>query len=403
MTVDGSSQVLLPADHIVTRMLMQDAHVSGGHRGRDATLARFRSRYWAPHGSKIASSVKNACQLCKLREAKFLEQEMAELPTSRLQPAPPFTFVMLDLFGPFRISGEVQKRTTGKGYGVIFTDLTMRAVHVEGVFGYDTDSFMLAFSRFVSVRGWPEKVYSDPGSQLIGAEKELREAWINLDRTHLIRKGAENGLSWTFGPADAPWYQGAVEALVKSAKRAFTFAFHGKRFTAAQFLSACYEISNILNERPIGVLPSVDSDISILTPNCLLIGRATAQNPGGWQPNSQLLNQFNVVQEISNLFWQKWCELCVPALVVQKKWHTAIRNLKPGDIVLMADKNSLRGQHRIALVKRTFPGKDGKVRHVTLTYKNYRVGEKVTCYAGGTDCEVNRSVHKLVLLVPCEN
>jgi len=402
MTPDGSRQVLLPADHVVTRMLMREAHVSGCHRGRDATLARFRSRYWTPHGSKIASSVKNACQLCKLREAQFLGQEMSELPKSRLQPAPAFTFVMIDLFGPFKISGEVQKRTTGKGYGVVFTDLTMRAVHLEGVFGYDTDSFMLAFSRFVSVRGWPEKVYSDPGSQLVGAEKELREAWSNLDRTHLVRKGAENGLTWIFGPADAPWYQGAVEALVKSAKRAFTFAFHGKRFSAAQFLSACYEVSNILNERPIGVLPSVDSEISILTPNCLLMGRATAQNPGGWQPNSRLLDQFNVVQEISDLFWKKWCELCAPALVIQKKWHTAIRDLKPGDVVLMADKDSFRGQHRIALVKKTFPGKDGKVRHVTLTYKNYRVGEKVTNYAGGTDCEVNRSVHKLALLIPCD-
>jgi len=83
--------------------------------------------------------------------------------------------------------------------------MTMRAVHVEGVFGYDTDSFLLAFSRFVSVRGWPEMVYSDPGSQLVGVERELKDAWLNLDHALLNKRGAEKGLTWVFGPADAPW------------------------------------------------------------------------------------------------------------------------------------------------------------------------------------------------------
>ena len=30
---------------------------------------------------------------------------------------------MLDLFGTFTVRGEVQKRTSGKAYGVLFTDL----------------------------------------------------------------------------------------------------------------------------------------------------------------------------------------------------------------------------------------------------------------------------------------
>ena len=57
---------------------------------------------------------------------------------------------MLDLFGPYTVRGEVQKRTNGKAYGVIFTDLAMKAVHIEAVFGYDTEAFLLALSRFVA-------------------------------------------------------------------------------------------------------------------------------------------------------------------------------------------------------------------------------------------------------------
>jgi hypothetical protein len=133
-----------------------------------------------------------------------------------------------------------------------------------------------------------------------------------------------------------------------------------------------------------------------------LLGRATIQNTGGWQPCSNDLQRFQLTQNIANHFWQRWSELCAPALVIQKKWHTAHRNLQPGDVVIMADKNSFRGIYKIAMVKKVHPGIDGKVRKVTLTYKNFKVGEKVSEYSGSSDTEVTRSVHKLALLVPVD-
>ena len=169
---------------------MQHAHQAGGHRGRDATLARFRMHYWTPQNSKLARLVKTNCQLCKLRDAKFFS----------------FNHVMLDLFGPYTVRGEVQKHTSGKAYGVMFTDLAMRAEHIKAVFGYDTSNFLMALSRFASLRGWPEKIYSDPGSQLVGAERELKEAWQRIDRELIQRDSAQNGFTWEFGPADSPWH-----------------------------------------------------------------------------------------------------------------------------------------------------------------------------------------------------
>ena len=97
----------------------------------------------------------------------------------RLKAAPSFNHVMLDWFGPYMVRGEVQKRTSAKAYVLRFTDLAMRAVHIEAVFGYDTSNFLMALIRFASIRGWKEKIYSDPGSQLVGAE---REAWKKIDR-----------------------------------------------------------------------------------------------------------------------------------------------------------------------------------------------------------------------------
>ena len=401
MTADSSLQKLLPLRHHVTRLFMRRAHKSG-HRGRDATLARFRQFYWVVQGSKLAQSVKSKCQMCKLREAKFQQQQMGLLPDARLKPSPAFNHVMLDLFGPYSVRGEVQKRTSGKAYGVLFTDLVMRAVHIEVVFGYDSESFLMALSRFVSVRGWPEIIYSDPGSQLIGAERELREAWNSINRGSLHKKGAENGLTWVFGPADSPWYQGAVESLVKSVKRAIHFAISNQRLSVQEFLTVCSETANLLNERPIGTLPSADSEINILTPNSLLLGRATAKNPGGWQPCSRdPRKRHHVVQTVVDEFWKKWTQLYAPALVVRRKWNTANRNLCPGDVVIIADRNTMRGEYRLGLVQEVFPGKDNKVRRATVMYKNFRVGEKIQTYKGHNEAVVvSRSAQRLALLVP---
>lgn len=402
MVSEASLQKLLPSKHPVTRLLMVRAH-QAGHRGRDATLAQFRMGYWVPHGSKLARSVKMNCQLCKLRDAKFLEQQMGLLPEARLKPSPAFSHTMLDLFGPYVVRGEIQKRTSGKAYGVMFTDLAMRAVHIEAVFGYDTSHFLIAFSRFVSIRGWPEKIFSDPGSQLVGAERELKEAWQKISQETLKRNSAQKGTTWVFGSADSPWHQGAVESLVKAAKRAIHFAVHNQRLSPAEFLTVCSEVSNLLNERPIGVKPSTDSAINVLTPNSLLLGRATASNPLGWQPyETNISTRYHLVQSVVENFWKHWTELYAPTLVVQKKWHTSSRNLRPGDVVIVADKNTFKGDYRLALVKEAFPGKDGKVRRVTVQYKSYRTGERPHEYRGGTDIVVSRAAQRLALLVPAD-
>ena len=320
---------------------------------------------------------------------------MGGLPIERSKPSPPFNHTMVDIFGPYKIRGEVQKRTTGKAWGVIFTDLCSRAVHIEGMFGYDASSFLLAFSRFAGIRGWPSKMFSDPGSQLMAAEKELSQA--------AAREGINYGMDWVVGPADSPWHQGAVESLVKTAKRAIDLSIHNQRLSASEFLTVCTEAANTINERPIGLLPSLDSSINVLTPNCLLLGRATSSNPGNWQPGDpSLKTRHHLVTSISDEFWKHWIQLFAPSLTYQLKWHSKQRDLQIGDVVLITDSNSLKGTYNLALVCETHPGKDGKIRTVTLSYKNYKVGETTKIYKGAKDIKIRRSVQRLVLILPIE-
>ena len=177
----------------------------------------------------------------------------------------------------------------------------------------------------------------------------------------LERDSVQNGFTWVFGPANSPWHQGAVDSLIKAGKRAIHFSVSNQRLSVSEFLTVCCEVSNLLTERPIGVKPSVDSTINVLTPNSLLLGRATASNPLGWQPyETSVATRYHLVQSVVEDFWKRCTELYAPALVVQHKWHTASRNLCPGDVVIVADKNTLRGDYCLALVKECFQEKMAK-------------------------------------------
>ena len=256
--------------------------------------------------------------------------------------------------------------------------------------------FWLAFSRFVHVRGWPAVVYSDPGSQLVGAEREMHLNEKTKD--NIIKRSAEAGTRWVFGPGDSPWHQGAVEALVKTAKRCIHFAVHTQRLTPAEYLSLAYEIANLINERPIGYRPSPDSEIKLLTPNNLLLGRSNAQNPGNLLPVTDHATRFRLVRETADQFWKRWTELYAPTLIKQNKWLQPKRDLKEGDVVLVAEK-SLKGTYKLARVIQTIPGADGRVRKVRLCYKNFKPGEPLSKYSGTSDTVITRAVQRLALIV----
>ena len=97
---------------------------------------------------------------------------MADLPSDRLEPAPPFTYCGVDYFGPW-YAREVHKDL--KKYGVLFTCLVTRAIHLEVTNSLETDSYVNALCRFICRCGPVHQMRSDNGSNFIGARRELRK------------------------------------------------------------------------------------------------------------------------------------------------------------------------------------------------------------------------------------
>ena len=133
-----------------------------------------------------------------------MEQRIGQMPVNRLKPCPAFHNTYIDLFGPFEIKGLVHKRSKGKCFGVLFTCGSSRAVHCDLSPDYSTDGLLQTIRRFVSLRSYPAHMYSDLGSQLVAADKQLRSVMMNIDNDKLKEFGAMEGLQWHFSSPNAP-------------------------------------------------------------------------------------------------------------------------------------------------------------------------------------------------------
>ena len=391
--------ILLPHNHRFSQLIAEDEHRKGGHLGVAATVARIRSRFRITNLQRIAKSICFKCVTCRRKFQRLSGQIMSDLPLERLQPSPPFANVGVDFFGPFTIRGEVQKRVRGKCYGVIFVCFVSRAVHLDLSKDYSTDSFLQVMRRFASVRGWPKRVHSDRGTQLVAASKELKEAVKELDWRALQEYGIQHKLEWSFYPADAPWMNGVTEALVKSTKKALNAAVGDQIMDFSELQTVMYEAAQIVNQRPIGKHPTHPDDGSYLCPNDLLLGRSSPEVPQG--PFKQRVSdryRLDFIQQVVQSFWKKWTRDYFPGLIVRSKWHVEKRNVRRGDVVLIQDSNPVRGNWKIGIVTEVHPSQDNKVRRVTVSYKNQHQSETPARYTS-----IERAVHKLIVLVAVED
>ena len=147
-----------------------------------------------------------------------------------------------------------------------------------------------------------------------------------------------------------------------------------------------------------GKHPTNPEDGSYLCPNDILLGRATSRVPSGPFKEVTSKRRFELVQNIVNMFWRKWTRNYFPSLLIRNKWYTEKRNVKSGDIVMVKDINTVRGNWIIARVSKTYQGIDKQVRKCQLSYKQTRPGmvipQKFT--------NIERPVQDLIVIIPNE-
>ena len=365
VTYDCKHPVLLPHDHWISLLITRNAH-QFGHNGVATTTAKVRRKYWVIRAHDLAKSVKYRCVFCREMEHKVESQLMADLPQLRLAPCtPPFHHTACDYFGPFIV--KIGRNKTTKHYGVVFTCLNTRAVHLELAVDCSTMEILQVLRRFFSIRGQPAVIMSDNGTQFVAAERELREMISSWDKKQLKEFCAEKGMEWKFTTPKAPHHNGCAEAMVKTCKKALKKVVGDQPLTPFELYTYLLESANLVNQRPIGRVPNDPDDGSYLCPNDLLLGRATSEVPQGpFKPTRNPRDRVEFIQRLVDSFWKRWTRDVFPTLVIRKKWQVERRNLRVGDVVTYVEENAVRGKWTLGRVVEVYPGRDDRVRNVKL-------------------------------------
>ena len=289
---------------------------------------------------------------------------MADLPPERLEAnKPPFTNTGIDYFGPIEVK---QGRSVVKRYGVIFTCLVSRAVHFEIAYSLNTDSFLGVFSRFVARRGRPSVVFSDNGTNLTSAEKELRTLINNFTQNQIDSQLTQQHIEWKFLPPYASDMAGAWERLIQSTKRILRALVGQQTLTDESLQCFIAEVERILNDRPL--TSSRDPGEASITPAMLLQGRTSIPLPPGDFSKKDAFSRrwWRQVQYMSDVFWKRWIQEYLPTLQRRSKWNQIHESLKPGDVVLVVDETVPRGQWPMGVIQAVNKSKDGLVRSATV-------------------------------------
>ena len=372
--------LVIPSEHPIATLLVRHHHEIFGHAGREHVLSTLRQKFWILNARQLTRRIHRSCIPCRKRHEGVMKQLMGDLPKPRLTPhEPPFTYTGVDFFGPFHVK---RGRGTEKVYGCIFVCLTCRAIHIEDVGSLESDAFIQALRRFISIRGAVKEVWSDNGTNFTGGEREIRDAIQDLDHDIIERSLHEKDVEWHcqpltkwhFHPPTASHMSGVWERLIRSVRGTMKAILgHPHAFVTRETLRTVFaETVGILNSRPL--CPSSDdpNDWEPITPSHLLQQRQGISLPPGDFQDGDLYSrkQWRRGQILSNHFWARWLREYLPLLQERKKWVLKRRNLAVNDLVLVVTENAPRGHWLLGRVTKVFPGKDDLVRTAEVKTKN---------------------------------
>lgn len=98
---------------------------------------------------------------------------MGNLPSPRVTFSRPFQHTGVDYAGLVLLrTTKGREHQAHKAFIVVLVCLSTKAVHLDIVSDYTTEAFLATFRRFISRQGLPQVMYSDCGTNFVGADKE---------------------------------------------------------------------------------------------------------------------------------------------------------------------------------------------------------------------------------------
>lgn len=384
--------IILPRSHHFTELLIKDAHSNTLHGGAQIVLSHLRRQFWIVDGRRAVQLQIRKCVTCFKVKPEVMTQRMGNLPYHRVNPPErAFLATGVDYTGAFELkASRYRGNTSYKGYIAIFICLASKAIHLEAVTGMSTQHFLWALQRFVGRRGLCHDMYSDNGTNFVGANRVIngKETFrnrgerilantkkappkIEIDfvegvQTDIIPTLTSLGIRWHFNPPHSPNFGGIWEANVKSVKFHLHRVLDYSHLTYEELSTILVRIESVLNSRPLCPLTMDPDDLDVLTPGHFLIGGSLLSLPETPICEKGLTQKYAEMQKMVQSFWQKWSADWLSHLQNRPKWHKVQSNLQLNDMVIVKDDRFPPSQWLIGRVIELHPGADDLVRVATI-------------------------------------
>ncbi|XP_033760782.1 uncharacterized protein LOC117342685 [Pecten maximus] len=357
--------ILIPGKHHIATVITRHYHETVSHQGRHFTEGAVRAAgFWVTRGKRLISLLIHRCVKCRRLRSRPCIQKMADLPIDRVTPTPPFSFVGVDVFGPWEVT---TRRTRGgvasnKRWAVLFTCMFTRAVHIEVLEEMSSSCFINAVRRLYAIRGKVKQFRSDRSTDFIGATSDLGTTVIeSKDVKDFL---STHGATWVFNPPHASHFGGIWERMIGVSRRildAMLLENKGKDLTHEVLTTLLAAVTAIINARPLVPVSSDPEQPFILSLSSLLTQKTQDQAESFQHLSLKDMyhSQWRHVQVLAERFWCRWRKEYLSMLQPRRKWQEKKRNVKVGDVVLLKDSQAVRNDWPLGVVRRVIPSSDG--------------------------------------------
>ncbi|XP_062558013.1 uncharacterized protein LOC134222885 [Armigeres subalbatus] len=336
---DTRFPIILPIDHPITQRLIEHYHGQFGHANKETVVNELRQRYYIPCLRTTVDRISRNCRRCKVAKCRPQSPRMAPLPKQRLTPyLKPFSYVGIDYLGPLEVTVG---RRREKRYIVVFTCLVVRAIHLELAYSLTTDSCIMAIRRFTCKWGSPVEIFTDNGTNFVGANRKLKEQ-IKMINDKCGETFTDARTKWSFNPPAAPHMGGVWERMVRSVKETMQALEDGHKLNDEILLTVLAETVDIINARPLTYMPQGPNECEALTPNHLLFGESARTHEEMREPvdlAEALRSSYKRSQFLSRIAWERWLKEYFPTVNKRSKWFEEAKHMKVGDLVYVAEGN----------------------------------------------------------------
>ncbi|XP_073966911.1 uncharacterized protein [Choristoneura fumiferana] len=372
---DHKYPLLLPSKHHVTDLIILQEHERLLHAGIETTLSNLRSRFWPLNARNRLRKLIFNCMKCFRFQGQPLTQIMADLPKYRVTPARPFLLSGVDFAGPLEVKEwRSRKPMIHKGYVCIFICMSTKAIDLQLVSDLSSKEFINALKRFISRRGKCLQMFSDHGSNFIGASNELKAVYnlFQNNKQVLSDFASIEGFEWQFIPPASAHWGGAWESGVKNLKHHLKRVLGNHVLSYEHFNTLLIEIEAILNSRPISPLSEDASDEQCLTPAHFIIGDRLTSFPEVDVSNipDNRLKIYQLITKLKQNFWKRWRTDYLNSLQMRYKWHSSKPNINLNSLVLLKEDKAPPLSWPMGRVTQLFHGKDSNVRAVSIKIKD---------------------------------